>query len=140
MQVDSTSATNLATSASAASSRSSLSQQDFLKIMMAELINQDPLEPLDNNQFLNQLTQMQTLEATTRLSEGISSLLLGQQISSAGVLIGRHVVGTSADGATITGLVERVVVQDGKVRLGIGENLLPLESVQEMTLGAPELT
>ena len=43
-----------------------LSQEDFFQIMISEMQNQDPLEPLDNQQFLSQLTQMQTMETMTR--------------------------------------------------------------------------
>lgn len=122
-----------ATTGTQSSSQTSLSQEDFLDIMIAELTNQDPLEPLDNNQFLNQLTQMQTLEATTKLTEGIESLLLGQQISSAGALIGQQVSGIAASGTAVEGLVERVVVDGTDVYLGVGNDLLPWSAVQEVT-------
>lgn len=111
----------------------SLSQEDFLQIMISELTNQDPLEPMDNGQFLDQLTQMQSLEATTKLTEGIESLVLGQQISSAGVLIGQQVSGVSADGSLVEGVVDRAVLDGDQVQLGIGSQFLALSSVREVT-------
>lgn len=125
-----------ATSSTSRSASSALSTDDFFKIMITEMSNQDPLEPLDNQQFLNQLTQMQTLQATTKLSEGIEALLLGQQISSAGALIGREVSGLSADGVELGGVVDRVVIQDQQVLLGIGSGLVPLSAVKEVHAAA----
>ena len=43
-----------------------LSQQEFFSIMISELTNQDPLEPQDNNDFLNQVAQLQNLETMSR--------------------------------------------------------------------------
>jgi len=113
-----------------------LEQQDFLEIMIAELSNQDPFEPLDNREFLGQLTQMQTLQATTALTEGLGALLLGQQLSSAGALIGLEVRGTSGSGAAVSGPVERVLVVDGEVLLGVGDSTLPIGNVLEVTAPA----
>ncbi len=110
-----------------------LDQADFLEIMIAEIANQDPFEPLDNREFLGQLTQMQTLQATTALTEGLEAIVLGQQISSAGGLIGRAVRGVAPNGLEVVGTVDRVVVQGGGVLLGVGELTLPLERVTEVT-------
>lgn len=117
----------------ASSTRRSLNQEDFLQIMISELTNQDPLEPMDNSQFLNQLTQMQTLEATTKLTEGIEALLLGQQISSAGSLIGQQVTGLLDNGGLVEGRVDRVVVANGQVQLGVGDSLVSLSAVRQIS-------
>ena len=110
-----------------------LSQEEFFDIMIAELTHQDPLEPMDNREFLSQLTQLQSLDVLSRLADGIESLILGQQISSAGALIGRDVSGVTNGGTLVTGTVERVIVEDGVVFLGIGDATLPLANVHEVT-------
>ncbi len=112
--------------------RNILSQEEFFKIMISELTNQDPLEPLDNREFLSQLTQLQTLDSTTRLAAGIESLRVGQQISAAGVLIGKVVSGLDAAGAAVSGTVDRVIVEDQRAFLGVGTALLPLANVREV--------
>ncbi len=112
--------------------QTALAQEDFFEIMISELTNQDPLEPMDNQQFLNQLVQMQTLQATTKLSEGIESMLLGQQIASAGSLIGRQITGEDSDGNPVSGTVERVLVDDGKVLLGLEDRFVRMSSVHEI--------
>ncbi len=103
-----------------------LEQDDFLKIMIAEISNQDPFEPLDNREFLGQLTQMQNLEASTtmtttlaELTESLGALNFGQQLASAGSLIGQRVTGFDTLGNEVIGLVNRFQVEDGQAVLGL---------------------
>lgn len=117
----------------AAASRSTLSQEDFFQIMISELVNQDPLEPMDNGQMLDQLTQLQNLEATSKLTEGIEALLLGQQISSAGVLIGQQVTGVNNDGDIVDGLVSKVTVLNDEVSVQVDGHQIPLRLVREVS-------
>lgn len=103
-----------------------LEQEDFLEIMIAELANQDPFEPLDNREFLGQLTQMQNLEASTTmttslaaLTESLGAITFGQQLASAGSLIGQMVTGSDTLGNDVIGIVTRFVVEGEKVLLGL---------------------
>lgn len=112
--------------------QSILSQEEFFDIMISELTHQDPLEPMDNREFLDQLTQLQSLDVMSRLSAGIESLVLGQQIASASALIGTSVAGVTDGGTLVSGTVERVLVEDGSVLLDIGETTLPLANVREV--------
>ena len=101
--------------------RTQLQRDDFYKIMISELSNQDPFSPVDNKQFLDQMASLQSLDTTTKLADGIEKLLLQSQLGSASALIGRSVrgVGPSTDGASgeVTGVVEKVLVQGGDIRL-----------------------
>ena len=122
----------LGTSTPAAREPTTLNQQDFFKIMIAELTHQDPLEPMENSDFLQQVAQMQSLETMTRLSEGIEALLLGQQVSSAGALIGKVATGVDAVHGPIEGVVDRVLINGDEVVLGIGDKTLSLSGVSEI--------
>ncbi len=118
------------------SAKTVLSQDEFFRIMITELTNQDPLEPLDNNEFLNQVTQMQTLDTMTRLSQSLEALILGQQLGSAGTLIGRSVTASDAAGNSVEGTVDRVLVQGDEIRLGIGDAVVPLRLVTQVNAAA----
>ena len=98
--------------------------------MIAELANQDPFEPMDNREFLGQLTQMQNLEASTemttslqQLATSLEALTFGQQLASASALIGQMIVGHDLDGNEVIGIVTSYHV-DG------GQSYLQLEGVQ----------
>ena len=90
---------------------------DFLKLMIAELQNQDPLNPLENDELVAQIGQIRSVGATEKLSETLDSVLLGQNISSATNLIGAEIDAISDDNQKITGVVERVSVANGQPKL-----------------------
>lgn len=99
------------------SSLNEVDVDDFLKLMIAELQNQDPLNPLDNDELIAQFSQIRSVGATEKLTSTLDSVLLGQNISSATNLIGAEIDGISDDGDTVTGVVERVTVANGQPKL-----------------------
>lgn len=105
---------------------------DFLKMLIAELQNQDPLNPTDNNQILQQVGQIRNIQSTSQLTETLQSVLLGQNLSSASNLINKQIHGLTADGKNVEGRVERVTIEDGTPRLIVGANSLSLSSVREI--------
>ncbi len=89
----------------------------FLDLMIAELQNQDPLNPLDNSQMLQQISQIREVGATERLTETLDTLLLRQNVASATSLIGQHVEGRTDAGSAARGIVDRVSIIDGTPQL-----------------------
>ena len=99
---------------------------------MAQLQNQDPLDPLSNEDFLTQLAQFQALEEVMSTSANTASMLMGAKPSLAGGLIGRTVTAESYDGLLVTGVVERVVVENGEPLLVIGSEWISVDAVREV--------
>jgi flagellar basal-body rod modification protein FlgD len=95
---------------------------DFLKIMITELQNQDPLNPLENDELIAQISQIRSVGATEKLTETLDSVLLGQNISSATNLIGAEVDAISDDNQRVTGVVDRVSVSSGQPKLHLDLN------------------
>ena len=102
----------------------------FLKLMIVEMQNQDPLNPMDNQEMLAQISQIREVAATTQLSETLESLLLGQAIASATSLLGKEVVALTDTGSEVVGVVDRVTIAEGKPRLHIGNQSVRLENVR----------
>jgi len=91
-----------------------LGSQDFLKLMLTELTNQDPLQPTDNEALLRQISSIRDIEMSTSLTDTLQKLAGQQQIGSASSLIGQFVTGTpGADGVVTRGLVVGVRFADG---------------------------
>lgn len=74
---------------------SGLSSDEFMKIVLEELAQQDPLEPSDTGALLDQLASIRAIQADIDLEESLQSLVARNELSSATGLIGRVVSGVS---------------------------------------------
>ena len=81
-----------------------LNQEDFLKILLTQLTYQDPMKPMDNQEFMAQMAQFTSLEQTQQLNDKISTLISNQAALQSVGLIGRTVDITS-NGGVLTGTV-----------------------------------
>ncbi|MBJ94592.1 MAG: hypothetical protein CMP23_08970 [Rickettsiales bacterium] len=83
------------TGATAAAAESSLGEEDFLSLMMTQMKHQDPLSPMDTNQFMDQITQMNTVKQLMSANETLNQLAVGISSinnESAVNLVGHEVV------------------------------------------------
>src|SRR2546427_6466214 len=94
-----------------------LKPQDFIKMMITQLQNQDPMQPAKNEELLAQMSQIGQLQASTTLTDGIKGMVLQNQIGSAGNLIGKNVQGLDDQNATVQGVVNSVKVEQNNVSL-----------------------
>ncbi len=88
-------------SAPSANPHGTLDQNDFLKLMIAQLQAQDPLQPANTNEYVSELAQFTQVEQTTNLANA-------GELSSAVQLIGRTVSYNNPAGGSATGIVESV--------------------------------
>lgn len=109
-----------------------LKVEDFLKLMIAELQNQDPLNPSDNKEMLGQLNQMRQIVSNDKLTNSLDSIMLGQSVSTASNLIGKTITGVNQLGDKTTGVVERVVFEEGVPKVYVGLNAIKVESITEI--------
>lgn len=107
-----------------------LNMEDFIKLMVSELQNQDPLNPMDNSQMLQQLSQMQSINSSKKLTETLDSVLLGQNLANASNLIGKVVVGLTADGKEVTGTVDKATLVNNVPYLNVGDDSIPISNVK----------
>jgi len=98
MAIESISSSTSATRAGA------LGMEDFLKILLTQLTYQDPLKPMDNQEFMAQMAQFTSLEQTQQLNEKISMLVTNQSALQSVGLIGRAIE-LMTDSGTLTGTV-----------------------------------
>jgi flagellar basal-body rod modification protein FlgD len=99
-----------------------IAQEDFLRILLSQLRFQDPLKPVDNQQFVAQLAQFSALEINRQQSDKIDTLLAMQAADQAVGLIGRSVEMQSAQGASVVGTVGAISFRTGEPRLTINSN------------------
>lgn len=94
-----------------------LQVSDFFDLMIAELQNQDPLNPLENHELLQQISQIREVGATDKLTQTLEAVLLGQNIASATSLIGTEVRALTPSGKSAIGVVDRITISDGAPQL-----------------------
>src|SRR3954447_8729312 len=94
-----------------------LKTEDFIKMMITQLQNQDPMEPAKNEQLLAQMSQIGQLQTATQLQDSLKGMMLQNQIGSAATLIGKTVQGLDVNDDPVTGLVTSVRVKDDGVSL-----------------------
>lgn len=82
-----------------------MTQQDFMRILITQLSYQDPLKPVDNQQFMAQLAQFTSLEQTQQLNAKLETLIGNQAALQSVGLIGRTVDVTTSAGGQLTGTV-----------------------------------
>lgn len=80
---------------------SSISQQDFFKLLVTQLSFQDPLKPIDNEAFIAQIAQFTSLEQTRQINDRINTLLSVTSSNQAIGLIGRSVEVATATGSVV---------------------------------------
>ena len=109
-----TSSAAAAATATGTASSGALGQQDFLTLMLAQLKNQDPMQPMENGEFLAQLAQFSTVSGIEKVNETLSSFGDGMRdfrIATAANLLGHQVLvpgniaRAGADG-TVNGVVD----------------------------------
>lgn len=93
--------------------KQTLGQDDFLKLLVAQLSAQDPLNPVSNTDFVAQMASFSTLSQAQSTGADIAALRGEQQMSQANSLLGRTVTLQSPDGTLTGGVVSGVVMVDG---------------------------
>lgn len=137
-----TDTTSLAqSSSSAAAQQSSLDKDAFLKMLVTQMKNQDPMSPQDNQAFIAQLAQFSSLEQMQQLNQNILGLAVLQQtnalmsqLTQSSALIGQNVRYADPNDLTneLSGTVEKVKIKDGVATLEIDGHDVPLGNVTEI--------
>jgi len=109
-------------------------QMDYMKLLITQLQNQNPLEPLDNNEMASQLAQFSQLAQLESINTSFAQALATTQRTYANSLIGKNVefVGETETGiqGIVSGTVEQIYVNDdGEIFLAVGNYTPGLEDV-----------
>lgn len=91
-----------------------LSQQDFLKLLVSQMTSQDPLNPTNSQDLLSQMTEFSTLNANTSMQTQLASMQSLNQFSEAGNLLGKQVT-LQVDSNTVANGVVSGVDTSGSV-------------------------
>jgi flagellar basal-body rod modification protein FlgD len=114
-----------------------LKTEDFIKMMITQLQNQDPMEPAKNQELLAQMSQIGQLQSATTLQESLKGMVTQNQIGAAAALIGKTVQGLDTNDDPIDGVVTSVRVEADGVSLELDNGQrLPLGRVTSISTGS----
>ena len=120
-------------STSAISSASDI-QMNYMKLLVTQLQNQNPLEPMDNNQMASQLAQFSQLQQLETMNSSFADVLSTTERNYANSLIGKEISFESENDAgtqeTTSGIIEEVINNlNRQIMLVTGDNTIALEDV-----------
>ena len=100
---------------------STLGKDQFLQLLTTQLKYQDPLNPMDDKDFIGQMAQFSALEQTTNMATSLERMESASQVTQGVSLIG-HTVQWLKDGQTVSGQVQSISLQDGAIHLKVGDD------------------
>lgn len=106
---------------------------EFINLLVTQLQNQDPLEPVRQEEYLGQLAQFSTLEGIEKLNANFEQLLRLQQLTQGAGLLGQRVSFRSTlDGQLSEGTVEEVRSAGGLISLSVDGQSVSLDQVDAL--------
>ena len=114
-----------------------LGKDDFLKLLITQLQNQDPMQPMQDKEFIGQMAQFSALEQMTNIAAEMK--LLRQSLGFASALIGKTVTWEEYDESlqevTVkSGIVDAVTVKNGVTYVNIGDKEIEMDRLIRISL------
>lgn len=111
-----------------------LDRDAFLQMLVAQMRYQNPLSPVDGQEYLAQAAQFAQMERLEQLAQGQHEAVAYQQILLSSSLVGKTVVGAAGigGGPPITGVVSSVRFTDGVPTLVVGNDTIAIGDVEEV--------
>ena len=117
-----------------------LGKDQFLSILVAQLRNQDPMNPMSDTDFIAQMAQFTTVEQLSNMSGELA--LIRQNIGTASSLIGKTVTWNEFDeaGKVIqkSGVVDSIISQDGRLYVEVGGERIGIDFVGQISEAKPK--
>lgn len=132
--ISSISETSLGSQLSSKASQDIMGKDDFLKLMVAQLQYQDPMEPMANEEFVLQLTQLSTMEQLQNVSDSMETMSDVSRLTNAASMIGKEVTYMNDQAQPVTAVVDGVQMVNGEAVLAIGDLLLSMDAVQSVAV------
>jgi flagellar basal-body rod modification protein FlgD len=110
-----------------------LGTETFLKLMITEMQNQDPTNPMDSSEMVNQMAQLNSVTSMQKMTQALTSMQLMNQILSATTMMGKTVTYADSSGNKVSGKVDSVAIDGSDVTLTVGDQSVSLSSVEKVS-------
>ena len=130
LAVNATAPTGAAAASPSTGSDPLANESTFLTLLVSQLQNQDPMNPVSATYFTSQLAQLGTVSGIQQLNTNIQQMLQLQQLSQGAALIGKTVSYIpSGSSTTGQGIVQAISVQNGQLQVQVGNQQVPIGQV-----------
>ena len=113
-----------------------LGRDDFFKLFLAQLKNQDPTKPVDDKEFIAQLAQFTMIDTL----QSLDKMAAGSQLAQASGLIGKQVTGSDVNGKPVSGAVTQVIQDKDGIALVVAGRAVRPEDVTLVTAASTGTT
>ncbi|MDP0499627.1 MAG: flagellar hook capping FlgD N-terminal domain-containing protein [Verrucomicrobiota bacterium JB022] len=110
----------------------SMGQEDFFSLLLTQLTNQNPLDPMDNTEFIAQMAQFSSLEQMGDMNSQMSSLSQSQSSLIAQSYIGKDVTVQVDSSTTLQGKIDSVSLNKGEVKVQIEGKSYTLDQIVQI--------
>lgn len=123
----------MTTTSTALNPNAVLSKDAFLQLMVTQLQYQDPLNSTNSSQFMNELTQLSSMEQLTNLTSATQTMASEIGVGLGAQLLGKTVTLQDASGATVSGTVSSVNLSGGSPQVIVGGTSYALDSITKIS-------
>ena len=123
---------NVADAVTSATSQT-LSEQDFLNLLVTQMTSQDPMNPMTNQDMLSQMVQFSTLQGNTTMQSTLAGMQSGQVFSEANSMIGKQVNLQVDKSTSAQGVVTGVDLSSGTPQIIVNGRSYHLSQVLALT-------
>jgi len=126
--------------AAAKSKSDTLGKDDFLKILVTQLRNQDPMQPMQDRDFIAQMAQFSSVEQLMNMSGEMTKLR--QNLGMASSMIGKEVAwydyAANGELVSFSGTVDSILIKDGAQYAQVGQKDIPFDKIVGIREGGSE--
>ncbi len=109
--------------------KNDLDKEAFLKLLVTQMQYQDPMNPGDSTEYMSQLAQYSSLEATMNISDAVEK---GNSLNLVGQYVIMNAKDAAGNNAPISGLVQYATMKDGEVLLSINDTYYPASDLDSV--------
>ena len=109
---------------------STVNKDEFLRLFVAQLQNQSPMDPLKGHEFIAQLAQFSSVEQLTNLNTSFADNLKFQQLSGGSEFIGKKATYVDlSGGGPAEGVIQGAITRDGSISVVINNREIPISNI-----------
>ncbi len=110
-----------------------IGKSDFLQLLVAQLRNQDPLQPMQDGEFIAQMAQLNTVEQLTTMNNNLTEFMNFNEMAQASSLIGKTIEAEPQGKSPIQGTVQQVVLEQGKPVLMVDGQKVAMSDIRQIS-------